>query len=79
MTERDHEIGETNETAFAPAFEGDLPVGTRTPSAIRHRLKGLVPAGIAFFAVIAVWEGAIRLFDVQAFVLPAPSVILAIR
>ena len=76
MTERDHEIGETNETGFASAFEGDVPVGTRTPSAIRHRLKGLVPAGIAFFAVIAVWEGAIRLFDVQAFVLPAPSVIL---
>lgn len=76
MTERDHEIGETNETAFASAFEGDVPVGTRTPSAIPHRLKGLVPAGIAFFAVIAVWEGAIRLFDVQAFVLPAPSVIV---
>jgi len=77
MTERDHEIGETKETAFMSAFEGDLPVGTRTPSAIKNRLKNLIPAVLAFIAVIALWEGAIRLFNIEAFVLPAPSVIVA--
>ena len=36
----------------------------------------LLPAAVAFVLVVAIWEGAIRAFDVQAFVLPAPSVIL---
>ena len=76
MTERDREIGETKETSFASAFEGDVPVGTRTPSAISHRIKTLIPAAVAFVAVVAFWEGAIRLFNVEAFVLPAPSVIV---
>lgn len=76
MTERDREIGETRETSFASAFEGDVPVGTRTPSAMSHRIKTLVPAVVAFVAVIAIWEGAIRLFNIEAFVLPAPSVIV---
>jgi NitT/TauT family transport system permease protein len=40
------------------------------------RGRNLVPAAVAFVAVVALWEGAIRLFDVQAFVLPAPSVIV---
>ncbi|MGB7860238.1 MAG: ABC transporter permease subunit [Acidimicrobiia bacterium] len=31
---------------------------------------------VAFVAVLFVWEGAIRLFEIQAFVLPAPSVIV---
>lgn len=65
-----------HETEFLTSFEGDLPVGTRTPSSWRHRARGLLPAAIAFVAVIAVWETAIRALDVQAFVLPAPSVII---
>ena len=76
MTERDRKIGETRETSVVAAFEGDVPAGTRTPSALRHRLKNLIPASIAFIAVIVLWEGAIRVFDIQAFVLPAPSVIV---
>ena len=64
------------ETDFVAAFEGDVPVGTRTPSSLRHRVQGWFPAAVAFVAVIAFWETAIRVFDVQAFVLPAPSVIV---
>lgn len=41
-----------------------------------YRVKSWFPPIVAFVAVIAVWEGAIRIFDVQAFVLPAPSVIV---
>lgn len=41
-----------------------------------ERAWRLIPAVIAFVLVIAVWEGLIRLFDVKAFVLPAPSVIV---
>ena len=74
--ERDREILETRETAVITAFEGDVPVGTRTPSALRHRIRNLIPAGIAFVLVIVVWETAIRVLDVKAFILPAPSVIV---
>lgn len=74
--ERDAEILETHETEFVTAFEGDTPAGTRTPSALRYRVGNLVPAGIAFVAVMVLWETAIRVFDVEAFVLPAPSVIV---
>jgi NitT/TauT family transport system permease protein len=66
----------SHERHFVTAFEGDVPVGTRTPSALRHRVREVGPAVVAFIAVIALWEGAVRLFDIRAFVLPAPSVIL---
>lgn len=75
-TERDLELLETKETDFITAFEGDTPAGTRTPSSLRHRIKNLIPAGLAFVAVIAIWESATRIFNIQAFVLPAPSVIV---
>lgn len=65
------------ETDLAAAFEGDVPVGTRTPSSLRHRIRNWVPPTVAFVSVVLVWEGSIRLFDVQAFVLPAPSVIVS--
>lgn len=58
------------DTAFVEAFDE----GPRL--SLRGRLKAWGPAAIAFVAVIAIWEGAIRVFDVQAFILPAPSVIV---
>jgi NitT/TauT family transport system permease protein len=67
---------ESRETDLFIAFEGDVPTGTRTPSAIRHRAVDILPAVAAFVAVIALWETGIRVFDVKAFVLPAPSVII---
>ena len=75
-SERDVSIGETHETEVLTAFEGDVPAGTRTPSALRHRIRNLVPASIAFVLVIAVWEAATRLLEVKAFILPSPSVIV---
>ena len=77
MTERDTGVGETHETEVITAFEGDLPSGTRTPSALRHRIRNIAPAAVAFVLVIALWEGATRLFKIKAFILPAPSVIVA--
>lgn len=77
MTERDTGVGETHETEVITAFEGDLPAGTRTPSALRHRIRNIAPAAVAFVLVIALWEGATRLFEIKAFILPAPSVIVA--
>lgn len=67
---------ESHETDLFIAFEGGVPTGTRTPSAIRHRAADILPAVAAFIAVIALWETGIRVFDVKAFVLPAPSVII---
>jgi NitT/TauT family transport system permease protein len=55
------------------AFGGDLPVGTARPSAIKSRVRQYGPAVILFFAGLAMWEVAVRVFDIQAFVLPKPS------
>lgn len=81
MTEGDHEhraseIGDVHQTEVVTAFEGDLPAGTRTPSALRHRLRTAGPAVVAFLLVLALWEGGTRLFNVETFVLARPSLIL---
>jgi NitT/TauT family transport system permease protein len=55
------------------ALETKLVAGVST---WQRRGRDLVPAGIAFLLVIALWETAIRVFEVEAFVLPAPSVIV---
>jgi NitT/TauT family transport system permease protein len=75
-TERDVSIQETHESDVLTAFEGDVPAGTRTPSALSHRLRTAGPAIAAFFLVIALWEGLTRLFNVETFVLARPSLII---
>jgi NitT/TauT family transport system permease protein len=37
------------------------------------RARHYLPAAVAFVAVLAVWEGLLRLFDVESFVLAKPS------
>ncbi|MDQ2853736.1 MAG: ABC transporter permease [Chloroflexota bacterium] len=44
---------------------------------IRDRVIRYLPAVIVFLAGIALWEGVIRALDVRAFILPAPSAIVA--
>lgn len=73
MTERDETIHETHETELVTAFEGDLPVGTTGPSAIRRLGLRYLPALVAFVAVIALWEAATRLFNIESFILSKPS------
>ncbi len=58
------------------AFDGDLPMGTRAPFVLGAKLRAYTPALILFVGGILLWEGAVRLFNIEAFVLPAPSVIL---
>ncbi|HEY5889708.1 MAG TPA: ABC transporter permease [Acidimicrobiia bacterium] len=58
------------------AFDGDLPMGTRTPFILGAKLRNYGPALVLFVGGILLWEGAVRLFNIEAFVLPAPSVIL---
>jgi NitT/TauT family transport system permease protein len=41
-----------------------------------ERIRRLGPAAVAFVLVIVVWETLIRVFEVKAFILPAPSVIV---
>jgi NitT/TauT family transport system permease protein len=71
--ERDLDILETHETDPLTAFEGDLPVGTSTPSALRRKLNQYAPAIALFFVVLVAWEGLTRLLGVQSFVLPKPT------
>jgi NitT/TauT family transport system permease protein len=41
------------------------------------RLRRAVPAASLFVAALVAWEGAVRAFDIQGFILPAPSAIAA--
>jgi len=50
---------------------------TLSPPRFSGWLKKYAPAIILFVGFIALWELFVRIFDVQAFLLPAPSVILA--
>ncbi len=63
-------------TAPIDAFDGDLPMGTRTPFLLGAKLRDYAPALVLFVGGLLLWEGAVRLFNIEAFVLPAPSVIL---
>lgn len=40
-------------------------------------LRRVSPSLLTVIALLLAWEGAVRLFDIQQFLLPAPSVILA--
>lgn len=75
-TDRDTDIQETHQSDVFTAFEGDVPAGTRTPSALRHRLRTAGPAIAAFILVLGLWEGLTRLFNVETFVLARPSLIV---
>ncbi|MFQ5553888.1 MAG: ABC transporter permease [Acidimicrobiia bacterium] len=76
MTGRDPDLFESHETDVLTAFEGDAPTGTRTPPALGRALRRLVPAVVAFVAVIAGWELLTRSFSVQSFILPKPTEII---
>lgn len=73
---RESEIEPGHQHEVMTAFEGDIPAGTRTPSALRHRFRTAWPAALASLMVLALWEGGTRFFDVETFVLARPSLIL---
>lgn len=41
-----------------------------------ERLRRAIPAVAVFLLFIVLWEGVVRAFDIQGFILPAPSAIL---
>jgi NitT/TauT family transport system permease protein len=51
------------------AFDPDVPASGMVGTAVRRYL----PALAIFLTGIALWEGAVQLFDIERFVLPAPS------
>lgn len=77
MTERDPEALETHETDVLTAFEGDVPAGTVTPSALVNLVKRNGPAIVAFVAVIVAWETLTTVFEVPTFILSKPSEIMS--
>ncbi len=74
--ERDLDLLETHDTDVITAFEGDVPAGTRTPAALSRRIKRYGPAAVAFVLVIVVWQALTTALNVEAFILPRPSVIV---
>jgi NitT/TauT family transport system permease protein len=57
-----------------PVAVQPLPSGT-TAQLVGRRLRDWIPAALVLVLGIALWEGAVRAFDVQRFLLPAPSAI----
>ena len=51
-------------------------VGQSLP-AVRRLSRRYLPAGLAFVAVVLLWEGFTRVFRVESFILSKPSEILA--
>ena len=75
--DRDAELFESHETDPITAFEGDVPVGTRTPSALSRRLRRYVPAMVAAALVLVVWQVGTTALEVESFILPKPTEIVA--
>lgn len=76
----DHPASEFDHTAepdvFA-AFEGDVPAGTATPSALKAAAKRYVPAAAVGVLVLVLWEVVVRALGIQTFILAKPTEIAA--
>lgn len=52
------------------------PAKDETRVSVVERVRYYLPTVAIFFAVLAVWEGAVRVLGITKFILPAPSAIL---
>ena len=75
--ERDLDLLESHTTDPLTAFETDIPGEPDAPSPVRRTLETYAPAAALFLVVLAVWEATTRLFDVETFILPKPTEIVA--
>ena len=74
MTERPHsEFEHTEDPELFAAFEGDVPAGTATPSALRAAARRYLPAALLGVMVLVVWETAVRALGIETFILAKPS------
>jgi NitT/TauT family transport system permease protein len=64
-------------TTAAPAVGVPVPHRPRRWRHVGRIARDYAPAIVVFFAGIALWEFLVRLYDVRAFILPAPSAIVA--
>lgn len=62
-------------TTAAPSVGVPVPRRPGRPGSVSTRIRSYLPAVVVFLAGISVWELVIRLFEVRAFILPAPSAI----
>ncbi|MGH2427480.1 MAG: ABC transporter permease [Candidatus Limnocylindria bacterium] len=64
-------------TAAAPSVGVPLPPRPGRVARLGRATRYYLPAVLVFIGGIALWELAVRIFDVRAFILPAPSAIAA--
>ena len=62
-------------TAAAPSVGVPVPPRPGRTARLRGTLRYYVPALVVLFVGLLLWEGLIRLLEVRAFILPAPSAI----
>lgn len=59
------------------AFEDDLPLAGQRPARWRRLMRRYLPAAVAFLSVLVFWEAFVAVFNVDSFILPAPTEITA--
>ena len=64
-----------NRTDHLPAGQDSVANGVTALGRFGRALTQWLPAAIVVAAVLGLWEGYVRLFDVQRWLLPAPSII----
>ena len=64
-----------NRTEHLPAGRDSVANGVTALERLWRALTHWLPAAIVVAAILGLWEGYVRLFDVQRWLLPAPSII----
>ena len=67
----------SHDTEVIAAFQDDLPLAGTRPTRWRRLQRRYLPAAVAFIGVLVIWEGFVALFNVESFILPAPTEIAA--
>ena len=75
MGAEDWRMSIANRTDHLPAGRGPAANGETTVERLGRALTHWLPAAVIVGAILGLWEGYVRLFDVQRWLLPAPSII----
>jgi ABC-type nitrate/sulfonate/bicarbonate transport system permease component len=67
----------TGRTSYVSLGQDALPGASRRPGHLNRLSLHWLPALLIILAILGIWEGYVRIFEVQRWLLPAPSVIAA--
>lgn len=62
-------------SSYVSVGQEALPGASRGPESLSQRWLRWLPALLIVLAILGIWEGYVRIFEVQRWLLPAPSVV----